>query len=332
MDRRALLVGIDNYDNVTKLKGCVNDVRAMQALLERHEDKSPNYECQILVTDDTQQVTRRVLKEKWNQLFENFTGDILFYFSGHGTPTSVGGYLVTQEGDLIEPGLAMNDLILLANKSKARSVLLILDCCYSGDIGNIANMQSGGSIENQALLREGLTILAASRSTQTAALVRGGSVFTNLMLEALKGGASDVRGRVSAAAIYGYVEQALGAFDQRPIYKSHANNLPPVRKCKPSVSDDLLRELPYIFPKSDSTYKMDPSFEFTNTEDNPKFIPPSADPKKVELFNKFKVLRNAGLLVTCSGRDMFFAAMDSEAVKITPLGQFYWQLAKAGRI
>jgi hypothetical protein len=332
MEKRALLVGIENYDNFQNLEGCVNDVRSMRALLEQNEDKSPNYECQILVTEGSERVTRRELKVRWNQLFENFSGDVLFYYSGHGTPTSVGGYLVTQEGDLIEPGLAMHDLIVLANRSKARSILLILDCCYSGDIGNPANMQSGGSIENLALLREGVTILAASRATQTAALIRGQSVFTNLMSQALSGAAADVRGRVSAASIYGYVEQSLGAFDQRPVYKSHADNLPPVRKCKPAVSDDLLRELPSIFSFPDSDYEMNPSYEFSNTPEKSYYKPPTADPEKVIVFNKFKALRNAGLLTTCSGKDLFFVAMDSEAVKLTLLGQFYWQLAKAGRI
>jgi uncharacterized caspase-like protein len=189
----------------------------MREVLESHEGGSPNYDCRVLISpwpkdgvpnydpvvfgSGPKQITRRLLREKWAELFEGFNGDVLFYFAGHGTPTNVGGYLVTQDGEAGDPGLAMNDLLTLANRSKAKSVLLILDCCFSGGLGNPPNLQGGGSIENQAQLREGLTILAATPSTQTASEVASHGVFTNLLLGALRGGASDVRGLVSAASI-----------------------------------------------------------------------------------------------------------------------------------
>jgi uncharacterized caspase-like protein len=65
-------------------------------------------------------------------------------------------------------------------------VLLILDCCFSGSIGNPPNLQ--GEIENQALLREGVTILAASRPAQVSMEVGGHGVFTKLVMGALRGG------------------------------------------------------------------------------------------------------------------------------------------------
>ena len=48
MARRALLVGINTYDHVSSLHGCVNDVHAMRELLQRNDDGSPNYDCRIL--------------------------------------------------------------------------------------------------------------------------------------------------------------------------------------------------------------------------------------------------------------------------------------------
>ena len=323
MTRRALLIGIDQYDKISPLKGCVNDALAMQEVLERHENGNRNYDCRVLTSPGRKPITRRFLREQWTELFENFDGDVLFYFSGHGSPTNVGGYLVTQDGEPGDPGIAMNDLLVLANRSKAKSILLILDCCFGGDLGNPPNLQSDGSIENQALLKEGLTILAASRPTQIASELAGHGVFTNLVLGALKGGASDIRGRVSAASIYAYVEQALGAWDQRPVYKSHADRLPPVRFCRAWVPDSLLRELPNIFPQSDSIFAMDPSFEITD---------PARKPENVELFDKFKVLRNARLLTTQEDKDLYYVALESKWVQLTPLGQFYWELVKRGRI
>ena len=44
--KRALLVGIDHYDRFGSLDGCGNDVNALEALLSRNEDNSPNFDCQ----------------------------------------------------------------------------------------------------------------------------------------------------------------------------------------------------------------------------------------------------------------------------------------------
>jgi hypothetical protein len=322
---RALLVGLSQYDNgIPPLKGCVNDALGMKAVLSTHEDGGPNYECLTLVSPGPQPVTRKLLRRYWSELFDNYDEDILFYFSGHGHPTDIGGYLVTQDAETGDPGLSMNDLLALANKSTARSVLLILDCCFAGWLGDPSVLQSDRSIENRALLRKGLTILAASRPQQTAGEAGGIGVFTGLVIGALKGGAADVRGNVTAAAVYGYVEQALGEWEQRPAYKTHAYRFSPIRRCKASVPDAILRGLPDIFDKkADSLRQLDPSFEFTHE---------SAVPAHVEIFNKLKVLRNARLLSTEDDMDLFFVALASKSVWLTPLGRFYWQLAHDRRI
>jgi hypothetical protein len=82
-----------------------------------------------------------------------------------------------------------------------------------------------------------------------------------------------VRGLVSAASIYGYVEQFLNAWEQRPLYKSHAARLAPVRRCRPSVADALLRDLPELFETAESFHQLDREYEPTE---------PSARPAKVE--------------------------------------------------
>lgn len=319
MNKRALLVGIDHYDSLSSLAGCVADATALRDLLETHEDGSPNYNCRLL-TSNQAHVTRRALRNCWNELFDAFEGDALFFFAGHGSITRAGGVLATQEGEREDPGLPMDELLTLANNSRARSVLLILDCCHSGALGNLAGLQSD-SIE-RTLLRDGLTILAASRSSEASSEEGGHGVFTSLLLGALGGGAADVRGQVSAASIYAYAEQALGPWDQRPMYKSHANRLPPVRLCEPTVPDSILRALPKIFKKADACLRLSPANERTD---------PSAQPRKVELFDQLKILRNAGLLVTQEKRDLYFVALERKWVKLSALGQFYWNLAQNKR-
>jgi len=322
MSKRALIIGIDQYDSVSSLSGCVADADAMADVLARNDDGTINFECRLLTSPGPTKITKGVLKQQWRELFQDFKDDVLFYFSGHGTPTDVGGYLVTQEGTLDEPGLAMSDLVTLGNNSSARTVLLILDCCFSGSAGNPPSLQSVGQ-EDRTLLREGMTILAASRSTQVSMEVGGNGLFTSLVVGALKGGASDVRGRVSAASVYAYAEAALGAWDQRPLYKSHAAHLNPVRTCEAKVSDALIRELPNYFPSPHHEFRLDMTFEETNK---------SAIAQNVVVFKKFKQLQIAGLLKPKVGSDLYWTAERSDYVILTTLGKFYFQLVSDGRI
>lgn len=321
MDRRALIVGIDQYDNFASLSGCVADAEAILPALARHEDGSKNFDCRIFTSAGTDRITRPFLRARWKELFDSFAGDAVFYFAGHGGPSELGGFLVTQEGEDDDLGLPMNEIVQLANDSPARSVLIILDCCFSGAAGNAPSLKTPGLY--QATLREGVTVLAASRPTETAGEIDGHGLFTDLVLGALRGGAADVRGRVSAAGIYGYVESAFGSWAQRPLYKSHAARLDPIRLCLPKVSDELLRELPRYFTSVDGLYRLDMSYEETNG---------AAIAANVEIFKKFKILQLAGLLMPRYGFDLYWTAERSGSVELTALGQFYWRLVDKERI
>src|SRR5262245_59043605 len=99
MGRRALIIGIDTYDHVSGLAGAVRDARLMEDVLKTHWDGSPNYECRFHTSPGPQQITREFMRDEWDQLFACAPDDsVLFYFAGHGTPTAVGGFLVTQDG------------------------------------------------------------------------------------------------------------------------------------------------------------------------------------------------------------------------------------------
>src|SRR3546814_7366345 len=119
--------------------------------------------------------------------------------------------------------------------------------------------------------------------------------------------------RVSAASIYAYAEGVLGALDQRPIYKSHAASLEPVRLCPPAVPDDILRQLPVLFPDPHDDHRLAPTYEWTHA---------SAVPAHVALFKIFQRLQVAQLLRCASGVDIYDSAMASETVLITPLGRY----------
>ncbi|GBR02624.1 caspase family protein [Asaia siamensis] len=321
--RRALIVGINDYASAQCLTGCVADAKAVTELISRNEDESVNFQCDTLISGPHQDmVTAPYLRRKLEEHFDqNFIGDALFYFSGHGAATSLGAHLLTYEGAQYAPGIPMRDLVDLANKSRARNVFIFLDCCYAGAAGG--DEEAFGSIENEARLREGITILAAARPRQCAQEAAGHGVFTRLVLAAMCGGAADIRGRVSAAGIYAYCDTVLGAFDQRPIYKSHAATLEPIRKCLPIVRDKELRKLPIYFSNQTASYQLCSSYEETNID---------AIPKHVAIFKTFKQFQTAGLLRCETGQDLYWTALRSERVSLSPLGQLYWELATAGHI
>jgi hypothetical protein len=321
MGSRALLVGIEDYEFVAPLKGCRLDADDMAGVLSQNEDSSINYDCKVLPDSRSPRVTRTVLRKEWIRLFNNFDGNIAFYFSGHGMFSEFGGYLMTQDSAIDDPGLAMYELLQLANDSNAREVLLILDCCHSGAAGDLPSRKFG--IVNFAQIREGVTILAASRPTESALMSKGRSVFTSLVLAALKGAAADIRGYVSAASVYAFVEQSLGAFEQRPLYKSYAVRLTPIRRCRAEVDDRLMRELVIFFPTADFQYKMAPTYEKTS---------PDAMPEHVAIFDKFKIYRNARLLRTIEHPDLFFTAINSTHVELTLQGRAFRSLVEDRRI
>lgn len=318
--RRALCVGIDEYASAS-LRGCVSDAERMDSVLRRHQDGSPNFDCRLLTAPSgagTDVVTRRVLREHLEHLFRDPAEIALLHFSGHGTVNNLDGYLVTQEATKYNEGVAMADLLRLANDSKAREVVILLDCCFSGAFGSLPSIDN-----SKALLREGVSVLTASTGDQPSVEVGGGGVFTSLVLDALEGGAADILGSVTAPAIYAYVEAALGAWDQRPLFKAHVSRVLPLRHCTPPIERAILRNLPLLFPLPVEDLPLDPSFE-----------PDSAAPDgaNVAAFRQLQALNRVHLVTPVGAAHMYDAAMQSKACRLTPSGCYYWRLAKDARI
>jgi hypothetical protein len=315
--RRALIVGINNYPEVP-LYGCVNDAVKICDILSRNEDGSPNFDCRTLLAPNGD-VTRHVLRENIKELFQHEAEVSLFYFSGHGMVNNLGGYIVTQDYEIHDEGVAMSEIIALANKSRTHEVVVILDCCHSGLLGESPSIK-----EDHSVLRLGVSVLTASGPDQSAVeAVGSGGVFTSLVCDALNGGASDVVGNITVAAVYAYVEQMLGAWDQRPLFKSHVSKLVPLRRCKSEIDIVILRLLPKYFGEPSAELKLDPSFE------------PDAEPKNPDnerIFSNLQKYRAARLLVPVGEEHMYYAAMNRKSCRLTPLGQFYWHLAKGNKL
>jgi hypothetical protein len=315
--KRALVVGIDDYQQVSSLNGCVADAVSIRSLLERDGDGSPNFAVQQLTSDSTT-VTQAVLREGVDKLFADECDAALLYFSGHGLLDATGGRLVTSDARKYDEGLSMTDVLACTNASKARNKIIILDCCHSGVFGALPVVGS-----DAAAIVPGVSILAASRDTQAAMEVKGHGVFTSLLLDALGGGASDLRGHVTPGSLYAYVDEALGAWDQRPVFKTNVSTSAVIRKVVPRVAPEIIRQITDLFADPAQEFALDPSFEDTES---------AAIEENVA---KFKVLQKyvgLGLVVPVDEEHMYYAAMNSKACRLTAMGAQYWRLVKEGKL
>ncbi|MCK5564327.1 MAG: caspase family protein [Planctomycetes bacterium] len=314
--RRALVVGINDYSNFP-LNGCVNDANAIANVLETHGDGSPNFSTRLL-TSPAETIDRASLRKNIESLFAGESDIALFYFSGHGLVKSTGGYIVTTDFKKYDEGVAMDEILNLANQSKAKDKVIILDCCYSGAFGS--PRLTGGVI---AQLSEGLSALTASRDCETSIEKCGSGIFTSLVVDALQGGAADLRGHITPGSIYSYVDQALGAWDQRPIFKTNVTRFTSLRMIDPPVPLSTLRKLTVYFPSPEEQYELDPSYEFTS--DNPIDA-------NVEILKNLQKFESVGLVKPVDEEHMYFAAMKSKSCRLTALGYQYWRLVEEQRI
>lgn len=335
MTRMAMLVGITEYDHpaLPRLDACARDAQALKELLARHHDNKQNYEC-FVATNETGAnalLTRAGLRGLLHELFAS-DDEVLFYFAGHGAPLSTGGILCTTDGVPNDLGVPMSEVMQLANQSRARDVIVILDCCHSGDLGNL-NLGAGGIGAGAplALLRDNVTIIAAARPAQLAYEVDGHGVFTGAVLDALSGGAADHIGLVTPTSLYAYVERQFGAWGgQRPVYKSHASRVPIIRECAPLIERLKLQDLVTHFPTVDHKYQLDADFD---PEDADGRLPERVDLAKFALGRLFKDYRDAGLLKpSVPGEQLFWTARRGHTVELTPRGREYWFLVKNDRI
>lgn len=325
MSRLALIVGINTYGGTNDLQGCVADAQAMAGVLAHHKDLKKNFDCIALLDrmEDGTSITRPALRKEISKRFD-FDGDLLLYFSGHGFLSETGGVLCTSDATPDDWGIPMQEVVDLAIQSPARQILLLLDCCHSGDIANPAAINRPGGRNPLTTLRENMTVIAASRATQVSIEAGGHGLFTQALLDALEGGAADQLGLVTAPAIYAYVSRRFTARDQRPVYKTSATDVLCVRECEPLIDRLRLRRLTTLFPTADHKYPLDPEYE---PEDEHGKVKEPVIEWKVEIARLFKAYRDAGLLRASDPKQQFYwVARRNGTVELTAIGREYWWL------
>lgn len=325
MNRRALIIGINYYEHGSPLHGCVDDAHAVKAVLERNGDGSVNFDCILDTgTGPTDRVDRAELKDRIEELFKDDADVALFYFAGHGHIEAAGGYLLASDSRRGDEGVSLSEVLTFANASPAKNKVVILDSCHSGIAGTVPN---DGNI---ATIAEGVTVLTASTAEQYATEENGQGVFTTLFVDALHGGAANLTGDVTPGSVYAHIDQSLGSWEQRPVFRTNVKQFVSLRKVQPPISlSDLLR-ITEFFPTSGEEFALDPTFE-PEIKGRDEGMP-APDPENTRKFAILQKYNRLNLLVPVGVPHMWNAAMESKGCQLTPLGQHYHRLVTKNRI
>lgn len=323
--RKALIVGIDYYENIGSLHGAVNDAHSVKTTLERHADGTRNFTQPHLLagTGAGSMVVRSQLRGAIEQVFSDDAEIALMYFSGHGYIDGIGGYLCASDFATEHDGLSFADIMGYANRSPAKNKVIILDSCHSGAAG-------GSAISAKvAEISEGVTILTASAANQYAMETGGSGVFTSLLVDALNGAAANLVGDVTPGSVYAHVDQSLGPWSQRPIFKTNVKEFVSLRKADAPIELYKLQKLVELFADPTTELQLDPGYEpeRAGTEDASV---PAPDPGKTADFAVLQSLVRVNLVRPVGAPHMWHAAMESKACELTVLGQHYWSLVKQG--
>lgn len=323
--RKALIVGINFYEHGSALFGCVDDAHAVKATLERHADGSVNFDCLLLTgTGPTDRVPRSQLKDSIQELFATDAETALFYFAGHGHIETSGGYLLATDSARGDEGVALGEILAFANKSPARNKVIVLDSCHSGIAG------AAPTEDKMAALSEGLTILTASTKDQYATEENGHGVFTTLLVDALSGAAANLTGDITPGSVYAHIDQSLGSWEQRPVFKTNVKSFVSLRKVSPPIALSDLQRLPEFFPTPGYQYPLDPTYEpELKGRDAGMPVP---DPAHTAIFAILQKYNRLNLLLPVDAPHMWNAAMESKACRLTVLGEHYRRLVAKKRI
>ena len=165
--RLAMVVGNDNYQNVTKLRNAGNDAKALAREFET---------AGFTVT--------RVLDATRDQLNDQIDGflrridkgdEVVFFFSGHGSqPPGTGPFLlpvdikVTSERAISRDGLSLEQLVDDLNR-RARFSLVIIDACRDDPFRETTagrSLPAGSGLARIEPPKGSMIIMAASKGQQ----------------------------------------------------------------------------------------------------------------------------------------------------------------------
>lgn len=211
----GLFIGVDRYEHpmVTQLSCAVRDATALHALFADNFGGDP-----VLLIDTA--ATRDTVVGELRALATAAAGDVVVIaFSGHGSATHELLPVNVDPFHLAHTALPLDELTELVEAIPARTVVCILDCCFSGGAGakvlSLPIAARAAMSTEQRLARiagEGRMILTASAADQPAweDPRAGHGLLTKALIDVLLGTDTAAgAGAVESVGVYGLLARAV---------------------------------------------------------------------------------------------------------------------------
>ncbi len=215
----AILIGIDKYQKLPKLRGAVRDASAVRDALAGR-----GFRTTFIVDEEasSKRITRLLAEELPAQLKAN--DRVIIYFAGHGVSDGPSGkeegILMPVEGDKeypISTGIPMVNMIKWFNGYAAKHVLFVADACYTG-LALTRNSGDGlrktlSDYLEQITSRKVRYVLVAGGDDEEAHEYANQGVFTSYFLQGIDGHAdTNSDGYITTAELYIYVSEGVSLF------------------------------------------------------------------------------------------------------------------------
>ncbi|MFH7244410.1 MAG: GUN4 domain-containing protein [Spirulina sp.] len=212
MGKHALLIGVDTYgEGLQPLPAASKDVMALQAVLLNPQIGGFD-EAKPLINPTQPDMAREI--ELWFQ--DRQPEDlVLLFFSGHGVKDDrrelyfAAANTEKQRNRLLTAtAISARFIHNCIRDCKAKSQVLILDCCFSGAFGDAIARNDGDIPLEEQLGAEGRVVLASTSAVDYSFEEKGVdlSIYTRYLVEGLATGAADEEGNgwITVDALHSY--------------------------------------------------------------------------------------------------------------------------------
>lgn len=354
-----MLVGIDDYDYLPRTTGRSEAAHALADVLGSQPVTAGDpIETVVLPTDPGGGATGNAIEDAVQDALKD-CDEFWFYFAGHAATRSNDLWLLASDHDPFSrhaTGLGLGELMKqIRDTYPGVPVTFILDCPNSDIIQSIT-VPPGHIV---------MTIADAPALAVDWPKGQRELAFTAALVKGLEGAAKDPLGRVTALSLFSYACGVLGdATKHQPLLAGRIVGTRILRQVSGLSLADV-NQLPKVFEKRDSEVTVTPDHEWPGiaqlkngytladevVERGYTFVSRpmgwSADQLDEYVENEiitheqkekqleqlyFQRLRDAGMLeiLDKNGKKtpLFWACLGNGRVRLTPLGQHYWQMAK----